>query len=57
MDSIKYLLYGNNEKAKTIFIAALAERFGPQLDIDLQVVTEIPKEKSGKFRIVKNLLK
>lgn len=47
---------GFNEKAKTIFIAALAERFGPQLDIDLQVVSEIPKEKSGKFRIVKNLL-
>lgn len=45
-----------NEKAKTIFIAALAERFGPQLDIELQVVSEVPKEKSGKFRIVKNLL-
>lgn len=38
------------------FKNALAERFGPQLKIELQVVDEIPKEKSGKFRIVKNLI-
>lgn len=45
-----------NEKEKSKFVAALAERFGPQMLIKVQVVAEIPKEKSGKFRIVKNLL-
>lgn len=39
------------------FKTALAERFGPQLEIRLQVVDELPKEKSGKFRVVKNLIK
>lgn len=39
------------------FKVALAERFGPQLKIKLQVVDEIPKEKSGKFKFVKNLIK
>lgn len=48
---------GFHEKDKTKFIAALTERFGPELAIDLKVVSEIPKEKSGKFRFVKNLLK
>lgn len=46
-----------NEKDRNKFIAALAERFGPELLIQLHVVEEIKKEKSGKFRIVKNLLK
>lgn len=46
-----------HEKDKTKFIEALTERFGWELAIDLKVVSEIPKEKSGKFRIVKNLLK
>lgn len=45
------------EKDKSKFIAALTERFGQELAIDLKVVSEIPKEKSGKFRFVKNLLK
>ena len=39
------------------FIAALTERLGEKMQINLRVVNEIPKEKSGKFRIVKNLLK
>lgn len=39
------------------FISALAERFGPEVNIDLKLVDEIPKEKSGKFRFVKNFLK
>lgn len=39
------------------FKTALAERFGPQLEINLQVVAAISKEKSGKFRFVKNLIK
>ncbi|MGP5103035.1 phenylacetate--CoA ligase family protein [Psychrobacter celer] len=41
---------------KNKFKLALAERFGNQVSIDLQVVDEIAKEKSGKFRLVKNLI-
>lgn len=39
------------------FIEALKERFGPKISINLEVVNDIPNEKSGKFRIVKNNLK
>lgn len=59
VDSVEVLVVASsafNEKEKNKFIAALAERFGPQLSIKVRVVAEIPKEKSGKFRIVKNLL-
>ncbi len=41
---------------KNKFKTSLAERFGTQVAIDLQVVDEIAKEKSGKFRLVKNLI-
>ena len=44
--------FTSNEQNK--FKAALAERFGSQLQVDLEVVAELPKEKSGKFRVVKN---
>lgn len=60
VDSVEVLVVASsafNEKEENKFIAALAERFGPQLSIKVQTVAEIPKEKSGKFRIVKNLLK
>lgn len=46
--------FTNSQKKK--FLAALEERFGPKMSISLKVVDEIPTEKSGKFRIVKNLL-
>lgn len=36
------------------FIDALKERVGNKMIIKLKVVSDIPKEKSGKFRIVKN---
>ena len=36
------------------FEYALKERFGPKIKCSLQIVEEIPKEKSGKFRLVKN---
>ena len=60
VDSVEVLVVASsafNEKEENKFIAALAERFGPQLLIKVQTVAGIPKEKSGKFRIVKNLLK
>lgn len=41
---------------KNKFKTSLTERFGTQIAIDLQVVDEIAKEKSGKFRLVKNLI-
>lgn len=60
LEQIQVLVVANmkfNEKEKSKFKMALAERFGPQLDIILQVVDEIPKEKSGKFRFIKNNIK
>lgn len=44
------------EKQKNIFFKALKDRFGSEIVIILDVVDDIPKEKSGKFRFVKNLL-
>lgn len=38
------------------FLNALAVRLGQKMKIEIQYVDEIPREKSGKFRIVKNLL-
>ena len=45
-----------NYSEKTKFIAALTERLGDQLEITTKIVDDIPTEKSGKFRIVKNSL-
>lgn len=47
--------FSSTEKHK--FFTALKERFGPKMSINIVVVDDIPNEKSGKFRIVKNLLK
>ncbi|MDF1723035.1 MAG: hypothetical protein P1U59_00880 [Alcanivorax sp.] len=47
-------LFTASERAK--FIDALRERVGPTMSINLKVVKDIPREKSGKFRIVKNRL-
>ncbi len=38
------------------FLNALRARLGSQMAIDLEYVEDIPREKSGKFRIVKNTL-
>lgn len=60
LDNVQVLVVASAEftdKEKANFKEALAERFGPQLEVNLQTVSEIPKEKSGKFRFVKNLLK
>lgn len=45
---------GFNPSEKSKFIAALVERLGPQVEIIIKIVDDIPTEKSGKFRIVKN---
>ena len=45
-----------NHIEKEKFIRALENRFGPGLTINLEIVDNIEVEKSGKFRLVKNLL-
>lgn len=48
---------GFTDEEQSKFTAALTERFGTQLKINLKIVDELQKEKSGKFRVVKNNLK
>lgn len=58
-ETVQVLIVTNqdfNSSEKTKFIAALTERLGDQLEIITKIVDDIPTEKSGKFRIVKNLL-
>lgn len=59
VDKVQVLIV-TNDKFNIIeqdrFLAALQERLGLQLDITIKIVDDIPTEKSGKFRIVKNLL-
>jgi len=42
---------------QTKFLDALKQRFGDDMHLNLTVVEEIPLEKSGKFRIIKNHIK
>ena len=46
-----------NNKQREKFKSALTERFGTSMAVVMNVVENIPKEKSGKFRVVKNNLK
>lgn len=45
------------ELEKVRFKKALEERLGTDMEIEIICVDEIPKERSGKFRVIKNLLK
>ncbi len=45
-----------NKTEQESFVRAIEERVGSQMAIALELVEEIPREKSGKFRIVKNSL-
>ena len=45
-----------NSVQESYFISALRERIGNTIQLDINYVDRIEKEKSGKFRIVKNLL-
>jgi len=38
------------------FLHAMGARLGPSMRMSLKVVDQIPREASGKFRIVKNRL-
>lgn len=58
-ETVQVLIVTNqdfNSSEKTRFIAALTERLGDRLEVTTKIVDDIPTEKSGKFRIVKNLL-
>ncbi|MGY1457327.1 phenylacetate--CoA ligase family protein [Luteimonas sp. A534] len=43
-----------DDKQEQAFLAALRARIGNAMEVHLRRVDEIPREKSGKFRIVKN---
>jgi len=45
-----------NSKEKEKLLNALYERFGSEMIFKINIVNEIPTERSGKFRIVKNYL-
>lgn len=56
-DRIEVRVVGSSDfdvKQEGAFLAALRTRTGSRMQIDLRRVGEIPREKSGKFRIVKN---
>ena len=46
-----------SDTSRQDFILALRQRVGNDMEIDIQYVDDIPKEKGGKFRLVKNNLK
>ena len=45
-----------DKKHEVSFISSLRERIGNEIELDIRYVEIIEKEKSGKFRIVKNLI-
>lgn len=45
-----------DKKQELSFISSLRERIGNQIELNIRYVEAIEKEKSGKFRIVKNLI-
>lgn len=60
INAIEVKLVVNKEydsKQESNFIAALRERVGDSIQLSINYMDDIPKEKSGKFRIVKNNLK
>ena len=59
MDSVEVLVKATNkftEDFQQKFQHALSDRFGKEMNINMRIVDEIPKEKSGKFKVIKNLL-
>ena len=60
LEKVEVLIVTNNhfdKKQQEKFHHALSERFGVDVSISINVVDSIPKEKSGKFRVVKNNIK
>lgn len=46
-----------NDKVEKVFLQNLKDRLGSEMGISLNFMNEIPVEKSGKFRLVKNNVK
>lgn len=60
LDLVQVLIVASSEfnaEEQEKFRLALVERFGTDMAIEIKVVDDIPKEKSGKFRFVKNNIK
>ncbi|WP_435980173.1 phenylacetate--CoA ligase family protein [Psychrobacter sp. DM4] len=60
LEKVEVLIIANdnfNKKQQEKFYHALSERFGVNMSISMNLVDNIPKEKSGKFRVVKNNIK
>ncbi|WP_198329216.1 phenylacetate--CoA ligase family protein [Psychrobacter faecalis] len=58
-DSIKVMIVKNNSfttDSEIAFIQALKQRVGSKMTIELSYVQDIPREASGKFRIIKSNL-
>lgn len=48
---------GYNSQQEKLFIKELQDRFGDKVKLELEYVDDIPREKSGKYRLVINNLK
>ena len=61
IDKLLVLIITDNKvystEYETLFLKNLKDRLGNKINIELKYVADIPVEKSGKFRIVKNNLK
>lgn len=57
MDAVTALLEvdeGFEAKHEEMLREEFLHKFGPDMKVDIQIVTEIPREKSGKFRMILN---
>lgn len=57
MDEVTALLEvdkGFEAKHEAILREEFVHKFGPEMKVNIQIVTEIPREKSGKFRMILN---
>jgi phenylacetate-CoA ligase len=61
INSIKILVVADNNiystKIENVFLSNWRDRVGDKMKIEIQKVDNIPNEKSGKYRIVKNSIK
>lgn len=61
IDEVKILLVKDNsiynDQIESIFIKNWRDRIGGKMKIELEYVSDIPTEKSGKYRMVKNNIK
>lgn len=56
LDLLLMISEGFDSKELEKFVAALRERLGSSMKIECEIVEDIPRESSGKFRLVKNTI-